>query len=137
MRGDRGRETTRSVGAFASLKHSFEKIGDHWEPKDEPGPSDAPDAKRGIEARVSTTPTAGGVNANATKAHLFDIAKRLDINGPHTHDQTRTRRSHRPRQPGRDIERDTPPTEPMTERGPQTDSSLNRSAPTQLPEPRD
>ena len=26
--------------AFASLKHSFEKVGDHWVPKDEPGPSD-------------------------------------------------------------------------------------------------
>ena len=67
--------------AFASLKHSFEKVGDHWEPKDEPGPSDAQDAKRGVEALTSTTPTAGGVNANATKAHLLDIAKRLDIVG--------------------------------------------------------
>ena len=26
--------------AFASLKHNFEKVGDHWETKDEPGPSD-------------------------------------------------------------------------------------------------
>jgi cation transport regulator ChaB len=26
--------------AFSSLKHSFEKVGDHWEPKDEKGPSD-------------------------------------------------------------------------------------------------
>ncbi|MCW2971016.1 MAG: hypothetical protein JWO23_2143 [Solirubrobacterales bacterium] len=26
--------------AFAALKHSFEKRGDHWEPKDRPGPSD-------------------------------------------------------------------------------------------------
>jgi ChaB len=67
--------------AFASLKHSFEKVGDRWEPKDEPGPSDAQDAKRGVEARTSTTPTAGGVNANATKAHLLDIARRLNIGG--------------------------------------------------------
>ena len=67
--------------AFASLKHSFEKVGDHWEPKDEPGPSDAQDAKQGAEARASTTPTAGGVNANATKAHLLGIAKRLGIAG--------------------------------------------------------
>ncbi len=67
--------------AIASLKHSFEKVGDHWEPKDEPGPSDAQDAKRGVEARMSTTPTAGGVNANATKTHLLDIAKRLNIAG--------------------------------------------------------
>ena len=67
--------------AFASLKHSFEKVGDHWEPKDERGPSDAQDAKRGVEARTSTTPTAGGVNANATKAHLLDIAQRLNVVG--------------------------------------------------------
>lgn len=67
--------------AFASLKHSFEKVGDHWEPKDEWGPSDPQDAKRGVEARTSTTPTAGGVNANATKAHLLDVAKRLDVPG--------------------------------------------------------
>jgi cation transport regulator ChaB len=67
--------------AFASLKHSFEKVGDHWEAKDERGPSDAQDAKRGAEALQSDTPTAGGVNANATKAHLLDIAKRLDITG--------------------------------------------------------
>ena len=32
--------------AFSSLKHSFEKVGDHWEPKDEKGPSD-PQAARG------------------------------------------------------------------------------------------
>ena len=67
--------------AFASLKHSFEKVGDHWEPKDERGPSDAQDAKRGVEARTSTTPTAGGVNANASKAHLLDVAKRLEVTG--------------------------------------------------------
>ena len=67
--------------AFASLKHSFEKVGDHWEPKDEPGPSDAQDAKRGPEALTSTTPTAGGVNANASKTHLFELAKRLEIVG--------------------------------------------------------
>ncbi len=67
--------------AFASLKHSFEKVGDHWELKDESGPSDAQDAKQGMEALTSTTPTAGGVNANATKVHLLAIAKRLDIAG--------------------------------------------------------
>lgn len=67
--------------AFASLKHSFEKVGDHWEPKDEPGPSDPQDAKRGRDALRSTTPTAGGVNANATKVHLLDVAKRLQISG--------------------------------------------------------
>ena len=67
--------------AFGSLKHSFEKVGDHWEAKDTPGPSDAQDDKRGSEALNSDTPTAGGVNANASKAHLLDVAKQLDVTG--------------------------------------------------------
>lgn len=67
--------------AIASLKHSFEKVGDHWEPKAVPGPSDDQDAKTGREAITSTTPTAGGVDARATKQHLLDIARRLDVTG--------------------------------------------------------
>ena len=68
--------------AFASLKHSFEKVGDHWEAKDEKGPSDKQAARTGRAARKARPDdSAGGVNANATKAHLMDIAKRLDITG--------------------------------------------------------
>ena len=67
--------------AFGSLKHSFEKVGDHWEAKDEPGPSDEQDAKRGKAALASTTPTAGGVNAKGSKTHLSDVARRLGIRG--------------------------------------------------------
>ncbi|UMG91928.1 ChaB family protein [Nocardioides sp. TF02-7] len=33
--------------AYSALKHSFEKVGDHWEPKDEKGPSDKQAAKKG------------------------------------------------------------------------------------------
>jgi hypothetical protein len=67
--------------AFGSLKHSFEKVGDHWEPKDEPGPSDDQDAKTGVEARTRPVKTAGGVDARASKAHLLEVATRLDIRG--------------------------------------------------------
>ena len=67
--------------AFASLKHSFEKVGDHWEPKDERGPSDDQDAKVGADARENPTETAGGVNARASKTHLLDVARRLDVTG--------------------------------------------------------
>jgi ChaB len=70
--------------AFGSLKHSFEKVGDHWEPKDEKGPSDDQDAKRGPSALRSTAKTAGGVNAYATKAHLMEIARRLNVTGRST-----------------------------------------------------
>jgi ChaB/Rho termination factor, N-terminal domain len=64
--------------AMASLKHSFQKVGDHWEPKNGRGPSDA-QAARGRGQRP--VKTAGGVNANASKQELMDIAKRLDVSG--------------------------------------------------------
>ena len=67
--------------AFAALKHSFEKVGDHWEPKASKGPSDAQAARSVPSSRTSSRPTAGGVDANASKAHLMDVAKRLDISG--------------------------------------------------------
>jgi cation transport regulator ChaB len=63
--------------AFSALKHTHEKVGDHWEPKDEKGPSDA-QAEGGVD---TDRPTAGGVDANASKKHLYDLAKRLDIAG--------------------------------------------------------
>src|ERR1700761_3281034 len=56
--------------AFSALKHSYEKVGDHWEPKDEKGPSDAQAARSGSSARKGR-PTAGGVDANASKKHLM------------------------------------------------------------------
>ena len=67
--------------AFSALKHSFEKVGDHWEPKQEKGPSDR-QAARGTGDRE--VPTAGGVDANASKQHLYDIAKRLGVPGRST-----------------------------------------------------
>jgi cation transport regulator ChaB len=63
--------------ALSSLKHSFEKVGDHWEPKERRGPSDA-QAEGGVD---TDRPTAGGVDANASKKHLLEIAKRLDVRG--------------------------------------------------------
>ncbi|GAA3458348.1 ChaB family protein [Saccharothrix longispora] len=66
--------------AFSALKHSFEKVGDHWEPKAEKGPSDE-QAARGTPKRGKT---AGGVDANAGKAHLYELAKRLDVPGRST-----------------------------------------------------
>src|SRR6266480_1407793 len=64
--------------AFASLKHSFEKVGDHWEPKAKRGPSDAQAAR---SRNQRPTRTAGGVDANASKEHLMGVARRLDIRG--------------------------------------------------------
>ena len=67
--------------AFASLKHSFEKVGDHWEPKDEKGPSD-PRAKTKGAANRDEGETAGGVDVEGhTKAELYERAKKLDVTG--------------------------------------------------------
>ncbi len=66
--------------AFAAVKHTFERVGDHWEAKDESGPSDAQAEKSGEAARRGGE-TAGGVDAKATKAHLMDVARRLDVTG--------------------------------------------------------
>jgi cation transport regulator ChaB len=66
--------------AFSALKHTFEKVGDHWEPKGEKGPSDKQASRSARTARKGGR-TAGGVDANASKTHLMDLAKRLDIPG--------------------------------------------------------
>ncbi|HET8794962.1 MAG TPA: ChaB family protein [Arthrobacter sp.] len=61
--------------AYAALKHTHEKVGDHWQPKDEKGPSDE-QAKGG---RDTSKDTAGGVDKNASKEHLYDLAQEMDI----------------------------------------------------------
>ncbi|MFH5823785.1 ChaB family protein [Georgenia sp. AZ-5] len=63
--------------AYSALKHTHEKVGDHWEPKDSKGPSD----EKAEGGRGSKGETKGGVNANASKEHLMDIAKKLDVPG--------------------------------------------------------
>lgn len=64
--------------AYAALKHSFEKVGDRWQPKGRKGPSD-PQAARGRGQRP--TRTAGGVDANASRAHLMEVARDLEVPG--------------------------------------------------------
>jgi cation transport regulator ChaB len=76
-----GDERRAQQVAFASLKHSHEKVGDHWEPKEEYGPSDARAEEGGPD---SDTPTARGVDANASKKHLYELARRLEITGRST-----------------------------------------------------
>ncbi len=64
--------------AYASLKHNFEKVGDHWEEKDEKGPSD-PQAEGGAG---TDRETAGGVDVEGhTKDELYQRAKDLGVEG--------------------------------------------------------
>ena len=67
--------------AYSALKHSYEKVGDHWEKKDKPGPSDDRAESGGPNAKGDT---AEGVNANASKKHLTEVARKLDIPGRST-----------------------------------------------------
>lgn len=62
--------------AYSAVKQKFEKVGDHWERKGggRSGPSDA-------GGRGSRSNTKGGVDTNAPKTELYDIAKRLEISG--------------------------------------------------------
>ncbi|QIV83213.1 ChaB family protein [Mycolicibacterium frederiksbergense] len=62
--------------AYSALKRKYEKIGDRWEKKDKKGASDERARSGGPNAKGKT---AEGVNANATKKHLADVARRLDI----------------------------------------------------------
>ena len=68
--------------AYASLKHSFEKVGDHWEPKDEKGPSDPRSTKSTSEKRHGKGKTFRGVDFYGhSKEELYDRAKELEIEG--------------------------------------------------------
>jgi cation transport regulator ChaB len=76
-----GDEARAHRTAYAALKHSFEKVGDHWEEKDEKGPSDPQAAKSGRQARDSDTPTAGGKDVGTTKSELYEQARELGVSG--------------------------------------------------------
>ena len=73
-----GDEQRAARAAYASLKHTHEKVGDHWEEKEEAGPSDKR-AEGGGPG--SSEATAGGVDANASKDHLYEQAQKLDVPG--------------------------------------------------------
>lgn len=70
--------------AYSALKHSFEKVGDRWERKPRRGPSDKRAERGGLNNPI---PSDEGVDANASKQHLLDIARRLDVRGRSTMDK--------------------------------------------------
>jgi cation transport regulator ChaB len=66
--------------AFAALKHSFEKVGDHWEPKARKGPSDP--RSKNPRAREDHGKAYGGVDYEGhTKQELYERAAKLDVTG--------------------------------------------------------
>jgi cation transport regulator ChaB len=68
--------------AWSAVKHVAEKRGDHWELKDEPGPSDPQAAQGGRSARERPRQTFGGVDVvGSTKRELYERAKELGVSG--------------------------------------------------------
>jgi cation transport regulator ChaB len=67
--------------AWDAVKHVAEKRGDHWELKDEKGPSDRQAELSGPAARRGIGKTAGGVDANKSKDDLMDDAREAGISG--------------------------------------------------------
>ncbi|MGN6169960.1 MAG: ChaB family protein [Solirubrobacteraceae bacterium] len=66
--------------AYSAVKHSFEKVGDHWESKRRKGPSD-PRAKN-PRARENEGKAYGGVDFEGhSKQELYERAAKLDISG--------------------------------------------------------
>jgi cation transport regulator ChaB len=66
--------------AYNAVKHQFQKVGDHWEPKGHKGPSDERAANP--RARENRGRTAGGVDVKgSSKQELMDRAAKLGIRG--------------------------------------------------------
>lgn len=71
--------------AFSALKHSFEKEGDHWEPKQKKGPSDPRAEQKGGAARAGKGKSYGGVDVKGqSKKELLDKARERNIKGRST-----------------------------------------------------
>jgi len=69
--------------AWSQVKQGFEKKGDHWEAKDEKGPSDSRSKQSSSKAkRDGRGRTHGGVDVEGnSKGELMDRARELDVQG--------------------------------------------------------
>jgi cation transport regulator ChaB len=76
-----GDEQRAARVAWGAVKHTHEKVGDHWQPKEHNGPSDEQSAHGNADTDLDSK---GGVDANASKAHLYDLAKDAGIDGRST-----------------------------------------------------
>ncbi len=77
-----GDEARAHRTAWASVKHVAEKVGDHWELKDENGPSDPRSKGTTAEKRRGEGETFGGVDVEGnTRDELVERAKKAGITG--------------------------------------------------------
>ncbi|MBB5935494.1 ChaB family protein [Streptomyces zagrosensis] len=86
-------ERTHRV-AYGALNHAYEKVGDHWERKEaqRKGPSDPQSARprqqdqqdqqnQRNQQNHEKGRSGEGVDEQATKQHLYEVARRLDVEG--------------------------------------------------------
>ena len=77
-----GDESRAHRTAWGSVKNVAEKIGDHWELKDETGPSDERSKKPAAAKRRGEGRTFGGVDVEGhTRDELLERAKKAGIRG--------------------------------------------------------
>ena len=76
-----GNEERAHRAAWAQVKHIAEKKGDHWELKDEYGPSDEQAEQTGDAALERPRETKGGIDANKSKDELYADAQEAGIEG--------------------------------------------------------
>ena len=68
--------------AWSAVKHSYEKVGDHWEAKDQRGPSDPQSKQSGAAARDRPKATHSGVDVEGnSKDELYERAKKAGVKG--------------------------------------------------------
>ena len=68
--------------AWAAVKHTYQKVDDHWEQKRHPGPSDPRSEGTTAQKRAGRGETYGGVDARgSTRAELLGRAQRLGVRG--------------------------------------------------------
>src|ERR1700712_1697321 len=77
-----GDEARAHRTAWGSVKNLAEKRGDHWELKDQTGPSDPRSRKSTEQKRAGVGETFGGVDVEGnTRQQLLDRAKKAGIRG--------------------------------------------------------
>ena len=77
-----GDEARAHRTAWASVKHVAEKVGDHWELKDDYGPSDPRSQGTTAEKRRGEGETFGGVDVEGnTRDELVERAKKAGVTG--------------------------------------------------------
>ncbi len=75
-----GDEERAHRAAWSAVKHSFEKVGDHWEAKAEKGPSDPRSVQPQAAKIAGVGETFGGVDMlHHTKAELASRARELGL----------------------------------------------------------